>query len=408
MLVDVATGLQTPVAPLPAPDVGAGGFSNLTSVAVSWCRRSIYVTDSPILQSGQSVPSPGSVFEVRFVDNATGGAWARSSIARGASTAPQRAPVSPAGIFAENRLDESTGRCPNPVDSKFLYFSDIVDGVPAIYELMPPAIAGGAWTPIRRAADKFGTPRGITQLGSALYVGDPATTEGAGLIKFQIDDPSPAPTSLVANEELFGGPSTVLPADFASVNPPPCLFGNSDTDTLCDSIGIPGAPRCSATNRSRCTDNCPTKPNQTQTDTDGDGAGDACDSCPTRPNADGTDTDGDGIGDACDNCKLVANADQLDRGQPGLKVPDDIGDACQCGDVQTGSDGKADGVVDQKDAARILRLANNPLDPDVRRRFCDVNNDSTCDQKDASRILQAANKKPGVVLSQTCPAALGQ
>ena len=95
-------------------------------------------------------------------------------------------------------------------------------------------------------------------------------------------------------------------------------------------------------------DNCPLVPNADQTDTDGDGFGDACDAdddgdgvddgvdnCPLVPNADQTDTDGDGFGDACDadddgdgvddgvdNCPLVPNASQTDTDGDG------IGDAC--------------------------------------------------------------------------------
>ena len=62
-------------------------------------------------------------------------------------------------------------------------------------------------------------------------------------------------------------------------------------------------------------DNCPDVPNADQTDTDGNGLGDACndaedfdgdefaddlDNCPDDPNADQSDLDEDGVGDACD------------------------------------------------------------------------------------------------------------
>ena len=77
-------------------------------------------------------------------------------------------------------------------------------------------------------------------------------------------------------------------------------------------------------------DNCPAIANTDQTDTDGDGAGDACDE----------DQDGDTVGNADDNCPLVANTDQTDADVNGS------GDACDAmptnysynNDMFTGSD----------------------------------------------------------------------
>jgi type II secretory pathway pseudopilin PulG/subtilisin-like proprotein convertase family protein len=78
-------------------------------------------------------------------------------------------------------------------------------------------------------------------------------------------------------------------------------------------------------------DNCPDDANPDQTDTDGDGTGDACDddddndgvwdpddNCPLTPNPDQADADGDEVGDACDNCPNDANLGQEDLDGDGV------------------------------------------------------------------------------------------
>ncbi|MGM0577988.1 MAG: DUF7507 domain-containing protein, partial [Myxococcota bacterium] len=103
-----------------------------------------------------------------------------------------------------------------------------------------------------------------------------------------------------------------LPSPFeTNVTEHPCL--DSDADGVCDDH-----------------DNCVLTPNADQTDSDGDGTGDACDDCDRGD--DTLDSDGDGTPDACDvcpydpdddidgdgvcgdvdNCPTVANTDQTD------------------------------------------------------------------------------------------------
>jgi len=100
-------------------------------------------------------------------------------------------------------------------------------------------------------------------------------------------------------------------------------------------------------------DNCPLVANFAQTDSDSDGAGNACDVCPFDAD---NDFDGDGVCGDVDNCPLIANADQSDADGDGTGdlcdgCPADPGKTspgiCGCGVSDADSDG--DGTEDCND-----------------------------------------------------------
>jgi hypothetical protein len=103
-------------------------------------------------------------------------------------------------------------------------------------------------------------------------------------------------------------------------------------------------------------DNCPNAFNPSQTDTDGDSMGDACDpdddndlfadvidNCPLIANIGQEDQDNDGVGDVCDNCTMAANPFQEDTDDDGG------GDACDVCPADPDDDVDADGVCGDVD-----------------------------------------------------------
>ena len=90
-------------------------------------------------------------------------------------------------------------------------------------------------------------------------------------------------------------------------------------------------------------DNCPTRANSGQADSDGDGFGDACDLCPgSEAPASLEDRDGDGVVDSCDVCPAWPDPLQVDSDGDG------VGDGCdRCPHV-------ADPLQSNRDAASVV------------------------------------------------------
>ena len=171
-----------------------------------------------------------------------------------------------------------------------------------------------------------------------------------------------------------------------------CTFNNAFIDA--DKDGVPDSE-----------DNCPTVPNPDQTDTDGDGAGDACDddddgdgvpddedNCPLVNSSDQTDTDGDGQGDVCDpdddndgvnddvdNCPIVANTDQTDTDGDGL------GDACD-------DDDDNDTIPDGNDNCPLIpNVDQADNDADGYGDVCDLDDDNDGVYDDVDNCPVVAN-----------------
>jgi hypothetical protein len=132
---------------------------------------------------------------------------------------------------------------------------------------------------------------------------------------------------------------------------------DDDNDGVCDGSlskpnGTPGTPPggCSAG-----PDNCPLTVNQSQTNTDGDAQGDACDS----------DDDNDTVADTGDNCQFVANPSQTNSDNISVWAwGDALGNAC---DTDDDSDGFIDTLeqhigTDQADWCANSSGPNNETD----------------------------------------------
>ncbi|OGZ42109.1 MAG: hypothetical protein A3C80_01690 [Candidatus Ryanbacteria bacterium RIFCSPHIGHO2_02_FULL_45_43] len=135
-------------------------------------------------------------------------------------------------------------------------------------------------------------------------------------------------------------------------------------------------------------------------DLDGDGIFDESDNCLTISNLNQEDIDGDTVGDVCDNCPFTSNAAQEDSAGIGNNSgPDEVGNACQCGDVTD------DGAMNVLDVA-ILQRHLEGLPPGLTAlQKCSTIGHPECDSLDVLAAREAlAGLAPNV--SQLCSATV--
>jgi len=135
----------------------------------------------------------------------------------------------------------------------------------------------------------------------------------------------------------------------ADTDPNTCAPGDdADGDGICQDV-----------------DNCPGAVNHDQTDTDGDGQGDACDACALDAD---NDIDGDGVCGDVDNCVDTANSGQEDADVDG------IGDACDtCTDPDFDGFGNPDATTCTIDnCPAIANAGQEDLDGDTIGDVCDA------------------------------------
>lgn len=199
------------------------------------------------------------------------------------------------------------------------------------------------------------------------------------------------------------------------------LDPDTDNDGYCDGPGrgytVYNAQNIPTSNMTCIpNDNCPLWSNPSQTDTDQDGIGDACDAEKNNP-CSTKDSDKDGIGDIDDNCSRLANPTQHDTDMDGVGDPCDsdddddgmedfiesaqetyifpaTGGMVQMQDNPKVADSDADGIVDGFDNCSTTY---NPSQLDLNgNKVGDECENTTTHDTDVDGILDATDNCPSV------------
>jgi len=200
----------------------------------------------------------------------------------------------------------------------------IVDGY-NLYSIVAPC----ASAPVTGLTTAWGSP--ITTFGAAATSGGATVPFDAGGVNC---------TYLALGVQAGGAASGNVSAHTTVTNTDSDGDGIGDAIDNCPNIANANQADADGDHIGDVCDNCPTAANGGQSDTDGDGDGDACDNCPALANANQANADGDGFGDACDSCPTVSDSGVDSDG-------DGFGDACDnCATIQNNNqaDGDSDGV----------------------------------------------------------------